>query len=56
MYVGSGAKQSPFKNPDTNYTLYSAVSKSGTNVLQPQNWVTPLFVKQLIANKTIPLQ
>lgn len=49
------SKQPPFKNPDTNYTIYSVVARQGTNVLNGQ-WTTPLFSRQLIANKTLPSQ
>jgi hypothetical protein len=45
----------PFKNPDTNYTIYSVVARHGTNVLNGQ-WTTPLFSRQIIVNKTLPSQ
>jgi hypothetical protein len=51
-----GSKQAPFKNPDTTYTIYAAVSQNGTNVLTPSNWVTPLMVRQIVVNKTLPSQ
>lgn len=50
------SKQAPFKNPDTTYTIYAAVSQNGTSVLTPSNWVTPLLVRQIVANKTLPSQ
>jgi len=51
-----GSKQAPFKNPDTTYTIYAAVSQNGTDVLTPSNWVTPVMVRQIFVNKTLPSQ
>lgn len=50
--VGTG--QQPFNRPDTDYTVYSLVVKPGASLFDSQQWVTPLFARELIANKTLP--
>lgn len=48
-----GPNQPPFDKNDTNYTLYSLVTKAGTTVFENQ-WVTPLFARELTVNLTLP--
>ncbi len=45
--------QPPFDKKDTDYTIYSLVTKSGSNVFDGQ-WVTPLSTQTITANKSLP--
>ena len=48
------ANQQPFDKPDTDYTIYSLVVNQGADFNDAQQWVTPLFTREITANKSFP--
>ncbi len=47
------AKQVPFDKPDTDYTLYSLVTRPNTDITAGE-WITPLYAKSITVNKSLP--